>query len=155
MNKYIKLIISIWVPLLIWFTSSYFTFTSINDWYLNLNKPSFNPPNWIFWPVWTSLYILIWISFYLVWINNFWKEKLKVKIIYFLQLFFNFTWSIAFFYLHSPLLWLVNIAILWILILLNIIYFYRVKKLAWYLMIPYILWVSFASLLNFYIFILN
>lgn len=151
----IKIIVSVWLPLLVWFAWSFFTINSVNTWYETLERPFFSPPNWVFWPVWTILYILIWLSFYIVWKNNFWKQKTKVKIIYFLQLFFNFTWSIAFFYLQSPFLWLINILILWILILLNIVFFYKVKKIAWYLLIPYFLWVSFASVLNYSIFILN
>lgn len=155
MNKYFKLILAIWLPLLIGFVSSYFTFTSIDSWYLTLNKPSFNPPNWIFWPVWTTLYILIWISFYIVWNKWFWKEELKLKIVYFLQLFLNFTWSLTFFYLENPLLWFINIIILWLLIIYNIILFYKVDKKAWLIFIPYLLWVSFASILNLSLYILN
>lgn len=155
MNKYLKVIISILLPLIVWFLSSYFTINSIDSWYIALNKPTFNPPNWIFWPVWTTLYIMIWISFYFVWNKWFWKEPNKLKIIYFLQLFFNFTWSISFFYLENPFFWLINIIILWFLIIYNIILFYKVDKKAWYLLIPYLLWVTFASFLNFSIYILN
>lgn len=155
MNKYLKIILSIWLPLLIGFVSSYFTFASIDSWYLALNKPSFNPPNWIFWPVWTTLYILIWISFYIVWNKWFWKEESKLKIVYFLQLFLNFTWSFTFFYLENPLLWFINITILWFLIIYNIILFYKIDKKAWLILIPYLLWVSFASVLNLSLYILN
>lgn len=154
-EKILKITISIWLALLVWSLWSYFTMTSVDSWYTQLQRPFFSPPNWIFWPVWTILYILIWISFYLVWENNFWKNKIKTILIYFLQLFFNFTWSIAFFYMQSPLLWLINIAILWFIILINIVYFYKINKISWYLLIPYILWVSFASILNYYLFILN
>lgn len=155
MNKYTKILLSIWLPLLIWFISSYFTLNSIESWYMTLNKPFFNPPNWIFWPVWTLLYILIWISFYIVWNKWFWKNKNKLKAVYFLQLFLNFTWSISFFYLENPLLGLINIISLWILIIYNIILFYKVDKKAGFLLIPYLLWVSFASILNLYIYLLN
>lgn len=155
MNKFIKIIISILLPLLIWAVSSYFTFTAIDSWYMTLNKPSFNPPNWIFWPVWTTLYILIWISFFLVWDKWFWKQEIKLKIVSFLQLFLNFMWSFSFFYLESPLFWLINIWGLWLVIIYNIILFYRVDKKSGLLLIPYLFWVSFASLLNFYIMILN
>lgn len=155
MKKYQKLVISIWTSLLIWFISSYFTLSSIDSWYLALNKPFFNPPNWIFWPVWTLLYIMIWISFYLVWKKWFWKKKDKLKFIYFLQLFLNFTWSISFFYLENPLLWFINILILWAIIIYNIILFNKVDKNAWLLLIPYLLWVTFASILNISIYILN
>lgn len=155
MNKYIKIFISISIPLFIWFISSYFTLSSIESWYLTLNKPFFNPPNWIFWPVWTLLYILMGVSFYRVWNQWFWIHKNKLKMIYFLQLFLNFLWSISFFYLENPLLWLINIIILWIFIIFNIIYFYAVDKKSWFLFIPYLLWVSFASILNLFIYLLN
>lgn len=155
MNKYTKILISIWLPLLIWLISSYFTLNSIESWYMTLNKPFFNPPNWIFWPVWTFLYILIWISFYLVWNKWFWKNENNLKTIYFLQLFLNFLWSISFFYLENPLLWLINIIALWIVILYNIVLFYKVDKKSGFLLIPYLLWVSFASILNLYIYLLN
>lgn len=155
MNNKIKLFIAIIIPIIVWAISWFATSNSISSWYTYLEKPFFNPPNWIFWPVWTILYIIIWISFYIVWKNNFWIKKITTKIIYFLQLFFNFTWSFSFFYFENPLLWLVNISILWILIVLNIYYFYKINKISWLILIPYLLWVSFASLLNLYIFLLN
>lgn len=155
MNNKIKLFIAIIIPMIVWAISWFATSNSISSWYTYLEKPFFNPPNWIFWPVWTILYIIIWISFYIVWKNNFWIKKITTKIIYFLQLFFNFTWSFSFFYFENPLLWLVNISILWILIVLNIYYFYKINKTSGLILIPYLLWVSFASLLNLYIFLLN
>lgn len=155
MNKYLKMISSISLTLLVWFAWSYFTMGSIESWYIDLNKPSFNPPNWIFWPVWTILYILIWISFYLIWMKWFWAEKSKVKIVYFLQLLLNFSWSFTFFYLQNPLYWLVNIILLWLIIIYNIILFYKIDKKAWSIMIPYLLWVTFASALNLSLYILN
>lgn len=150
-----KMFLSIILPLTIGFIGSYFTLDAINNWYITLNKPFFNPPNWIFWPVWTLLYILIWISFYLVWSKWFWRNKNRVKIVYFLQLFLNFTWSFSFFYLENPLLWLINIALLWLVIIYNIVLFYKIDKISWYLLIPYLLWVSFASALNLFIYLLN
>ena len=155
MKKYTKILISIWLPVLIGSISSYFTLNSIESWYMTLNKPFFNPPNWIFWPVWTLLYVLIWISFYLVWNKWFWRNKNKLKTVYFLQLFLNFLWSFSFFYLENPLLWLINIIFLWIFILYDIFLFYKIDKKSWILLIPYLLWVSFASILNLYIYLLN
>ncbi len=155
MNKYTKILFSIWLPILVWFISSYFTLNSIENWYMDLNKPFFNPPNWIFWPVWTLLYIMIWISFYIVWNKWFWVNKNRVKIVYFIQLFLNFLWSFSFFYLENPLLWLINIIILWLVIIYNIILFHKVDKKAWFLLIPYLLWVSFATMLNLAIYLLN
>lgn len=155
MNKYTKILFSIWLPLLVWFISSYFTLNSIEKWYLALNKPFFNPPNWIFGPVWTILYIMIWISFYIVWNKWFWVNKNKVKIVYFIQLFLNFLWSFSFFYLENPILWLINIIILWLIIIYNIYLFYKIDKKAGFLLIPYLLWVSFATMLNLAIYLLN
>lgn len=155
MNKYTKMLFSIWLPLLVWFISSYFTLNSIENWYMDLNKPFFNPPNWIFWPVWTMLYIMIWISFYIIWNKWFWVNKNRVKIVYFIQLFLNFLWSFSFFYLENPLLWLINIIILWLVIIYNIILFHKVDKKAGFLLIPYLLWVSFATMLNLFIYLLN
>ena len=155
MNKYTKIFLSILLPLLVWFVSSYFTLSSIDSWYITLNKPFFSPPNWLFWPVWTTLYIMIWISFYLVWNSWFWKKVSLVKWVYFVQLFLNFLWSFSFFYLENPLLWLINIIILWIVIIYNIILFYKINKKAWLLLIPYLLWVSFASILNLSLYLLN
>jgi len=155
MNNKIKLIISILIPVLIWAISWFATSNSINDWYILLEKPIFNPPNWIFWPVWTTLYIMIGISFYLVWKKWFWKYKNKTKIIYTIQLILNFLWSFSFFYFENIWLWLINIILLWIVIIINIYYFYIIDKKAWIILIPYLLWVSFASILNISLYLLN
>lgn len=155
MKNIYKLTLSLSIPLFIGFISSFFTMNSIDSWYTNLEKPFFNPPNWIFWPVWTILYIMIWISFYLIWKKWFWKQKNKLILVYSIQLLLNFLWSFSFFYFKSPTLWLINIIILLIFIILNIIYFYKSNKIAWYLLFPYLIWVIFATILNFYIFILN
>lgn len=155
MKNIIRFIISVLIPILIWFTASFFTVSGIDSWYVDLVKPFFNPPNWIFWPVWTILYIMIWISFYLVWKEGFWNNKTRLLVIYFIQLSLNFAWSFSFFYFWNPLLGLINIILLLIFIWLNIKVFYDVKKWAGYLLIPYLLWVMFATVLNFSIFILN
>jgi len=155
MKTPLKLLISILIPLFIGFSGSFFTVTSIDSWYSTINKPFFNPPNWIFSPVWTTLFILIGISFYLVWQKDFGKNKKEALNIYFSQLFLNFLWSILFFTFQNPLLAFIEILILWLVIFLNIKIFYKIDKKAGYLLIPYILWVSFAALLNFSIFLLN
>jgi len=163
MKKIFKFIISIAIPLIIGFLGSFFTSGSVNSWYTTINKPSFNPPNWIFGPVWTILFIMIGLSFYLVWIKDFGKqgrkqnEKQKKRIIgvYCVQLALNFLWSVFFFGLRNPLLSFMEIIILWFFIITNIILFYRVSEKAGYLLIPYLLWVSFAAILNFAIVILN
>ena len=132
------------------------TSESVKTWYPTLNKPSFNPPNWLFAPVWTSLYILIGIGAYLVWIK---REKIahfpRVLAIYFIQLILNLCWSFIFFSLHEIGFALFEIIILLIVIVVNAIAFYKIDKWAGYLFIPYILWVSFASFLTYSIFMLN
>lgn len=132
------------------------TSESVKTWYPTLNKPSFNPPNWLFAPVWTSLYILIGIAAYLVWIK---RDKIahfpRVLAIYFIQLILNLCWSFIFFSLHEIRFALFEIIILLIVIVVNAIAFYKIDKWAGYLFIPYILWVSFASFLTYSIFMLN
>ncbi len=155
MKKTIKLVISIIIPLAVGSLGSFFTSKSVDTWYLTLNKPSFNPPDWLFGPVWTTLFILIGFSFYLVWKNNFGKNKNIAISVYSLQLFLNLFWSFFFFVLKSPFLALIEIVILWFAILANIIIFYRISKPAAFLLLPYFLWVSFAAILNYSIFILN
>lgn len=133
-----------------------FTINAIPSWYSTLNKPPFSPPNFVFGPVWTILYMLMGLSAFLVWQKGMKKEKVKNALkLFALQLFLNFIWSILFFGLRSPLLGLIDILILWGLILITMIKFHRVSRPAAYLLIPYILWVSFATILNFSILLLN
>lgn len=134
---------------------SLFTFSSIPTWYASLNKPIFSPPNWIFGPVWTTLYALMGISLYLVISDKRKVIRKKALIVFGIQLLLNTTWSIVFFGLRDPLLALVNIILLWTAILFTIKYFYKINKFAGNLLIPYILWVSFAALLNLAIVLLN
>ncbi|MFW6025252.1 MAG: TspO/MBR family protein [Candidatus Woesearchaeota archaeon] len=151
-----KLFVSIFISLLAGFIGSFFTTSSVSNWYPTLTKPFFNPPNWIFAPVWTILYILIGISLFLVWdkiSSNLFSEK--AIILFIIQLILNSLWSILFFGLRSPLLGVVGIIPLWITILLMMYYFRKESKLSFYLLIPYILWVSFAAILNIAIFVLN
>jgi len=135
---------------------SYFTINSIPTWYASLNKPSLNPPNWIFGPVWISLYTLMGISLFITWKN---RKRLKgiksTMTIFFLQLLLNTLWSIVFFGMHNIGFALVIIVLLWISILAMIITFYRVSAGAGLLQIPYLAWVSFAAYLNYSIFALN
>ena len=129
-----------------------FTSTGPDSWYSQLSKPLFNPPNWVFAPMWTLLYILMGIALYLAIKNNAGK---KAMILFGLQLILNTLWTILFFGMQNPLLAFIEIILLWILILLTIIEFYKKSKVAAYLLIPYILWVGFATILNFAIFYLN
>ena len=120
-----------------------------------LKKPSFNPPNWVFAPVWILLFVLIGLSFYFVWIKNFEKHVKTALLVYLIQLFLNLMWPLLFFGLQSPLMALIEIFILWLVIFANIIVFHRISKKAGFLLIPYLLWVAFAMILNLNIFILN
>jgi tryptophan-rich sensory protein len=153
MNKSIKLTLCILLPLLVGGISGFFTSQSIPNWYVFLNKPSFNPPNYLFGPVWTLIYILMGISFYLV-LNKPNVSWLLVGI-FLTQLILNFFWSFIFFNLHNLGLALVEIILLWASILAMIILFFKTNKWAAILNIPYLLWVSFATLLNYSIYGLN
>lgn len=154
--KKLQIVLPILLCLAVGFIGSIFTVASIPTWYASLNKPFFSPPNFIFGPVWTILYILMGISLHLVWSNDIHKKAVKKAVIFFfLQLFLNFTWSIIFFGLRSPILALLNIIILWIVIIMTMKYFKPISKNAFILLIPYILWVSFATILNLAIVILN
>ena len=144
-----KLLLSLGLCLGAGIIGSFFTVSSIPTWYQTLNKPSFSPPNWIFGPVWTILYILMGYSLYLVWV------KRKVPTIFWMQLFLNFIWSIIFFGMKNPTLAFINIIALWIAIVLTIKAFSKINKLASQLLWPYLAWVSFASILNLMIVILN
>lgn len=155
MKNFFKLIISILICQSAGIIGSFFTVSSLGSWYQTINKPSFNPPGYLFGPVWITLYLLMGISLYLVWSK---KGNAEIKIpliIFFAQLFFNTIWSVLFFGFQSPVLALTDIIILLVLIIMTIISFYRVSKPAAFLMIPYILWVSFATVLNYYIVKLN
>ena len=149
-----KLVIAIAIPLAIGSLAGFFTASSVNGWYTTLVKPSFNPPNWLFAPVWTSLYIMMGIAFFLVWKSNV-PVKEKAYLFFGLQLILNFFWSILFFSMHALGVALIEIILMWVCILLTIVSFYPISKPAAYLLIPYLLWVSFASVLNFSIWKLN
>ena len=156
MNKIVKLITSVAICELVGIISVPFTMASIPTWYATLNKPSFSPPNWIFGPVWTTLYLMMGVALYLVWMKGLKNKKVKGALIVFgVQLLFNFLWSILFFGLHSPLLALINIILLLYAIVMTIVKFNRISKSASYLLLPYLFWASFATILNFSIVILN
>lgn len=154
MKQSLKIIISILIPLIVGGVSAAITASEIPTWYLTLNKPSFNPPNYLFGPVWTTLYILMGISWYMI-SKTTADRKSKLVVIYILQLILNFLWSIIFFGFHAPFMALIEISLLWITILVMIINFYKENKVAGLLQIPYLLWVSFATTLNFAIWQLN
>lgn len=130
--------------------------TAQSEWYVNLTKPSFNPPGWVFGPVWTILYILIGVSFFLVWQKGFSNKTSRIALIcFFVQLVFNAAWTLLFFGLQSPLLALVDIVLLCLAITLTIRYFLPISKVATGLLVPYLAWVAFATALNASIWRLN
>lgn len=147
--KWGRLIAAIFICQSAGLIGSIFTFSAIPTWYLSLNKPSFSPPNYLFGPVWTILYTLMGISLYLTW------EKKKVVKLFWAQLVLNAAWSIIFFGLKNIGLALVEIFILWTLILALVVKTNKVNKVASYLLIPYLLWVSFATVLNLSLYLLN
>lgn len=148
-----KLIICILICQIIGFLGSLFNVKSIPGWYSKQKKPSFNPPSWIFGPVWTMLYLLMGISLYLVLISG--KLTNLAIIIFSIQLFLNLIWTGIFFGMKKPLFAFIEIILLWASILINILVFYEISRTASYLLIPYLLWVSFAAVLNFSIWWLN
>ncbi len=155
-NNAFKLIIAIVVSELAGIIGSVFTISAIPNWYAGLVKPALNPPSWVFGPVWTTLYALMGIAAFLVWRNGWERKEVKTALsIFGLQLFLNAIWSIIFFGLHSPGWALVDIVALWFAIVWTIAVFYKISKPAAYLLLPYILWVSFASYLNYAIWAFN
>jgi tryptophan-rich sensory protein len=154
MNKWIKLIASVLICLAAGLIGSIFTTPSIPTWYASLSKPSFAPPNWVFGPVWTTLYILMGISLYLI-LNKGLKNVRMQVIVFGIQLVLNAVWSFLFFGLQSLLYGLVGIILLWISIVITIFSFFKVSRKASFLLIPYIAWVSFATIANYYLLILN
>lgn len=151
----IKLVISIAIPLAIGAISGYFTMKSIPGWYETLQFPSFRPPNAVFGPVWTTLYILMGIGCYLIWKKPDSPERSNALWIYALQLIVNGAWSFVFFYFKQIHIAVIVIAILWILILYMIGNFKKLSAVAAYIQLPYLLWVSFATVLNIAIWQLN
>jgi len=135
---------------------SVFTRQAIPTWYATLEKPAFNPPNWVFMPVWTLLYILMGVAAFLLWRKGLENRQVRIALIVFLvQLILNASWSVAFFGLQSPLYGLIVIVLLWVAILFTSLSFYRISRAAGVLMWPYLLWVTFAAVLNESIWLLN
>ncbi len=151
-----RLIVSIVLCQAAGMIGSLFTFSSIQTWYAGLAKPWFTPPNWLFGPVWITLYTLMGISLYFVWSKGFGERKAKTAgIVFAVQLALNAIWSILFFGLHNPLYGLVGIIALWIAIAATIIKFYPISRKAALLLIPYLAWVSIATALNYSVWVLN
>lgn len=178
-KKAIRLIISLLICQGAGIIGSIFTAQAITSWYVKLAKPGFNPPDWVFAPVWIILFLLMGISLYLVWEKKWavqplssdskekywnpiskkmwqgsWKEENAI-IIFFLQLGLNVLWPVLFFKLKAPDIAFVEILMLWLAILYTIVNFHRISKFSAYLLLPYFIWVSFAAILNLFILILN
>jgi len=152
----VKLLVSIVAPMLAGFLGSIFTRRSVETWYATINKPGFNPPSGVFGPVWTVLYVLMGIAAFLIWRRGLAEPRVRTALILFLvQLALNAFWSFAFFGMRSPLAGAVVISALWVAILLTMISFFKISIPAGLMLVPYILWVSFASILNFSIYFLN
>ena len=155
MPKLIKLILSLLIPFVAAGIGSIATSANIPTWYADLEKPFFNPPNWLFGPVWTLLYALMGISLYLVWTARYKKSKQLAFIMFGVQLLLNTTWSLVFFGLHSPWAGLAVIILLLAGIFATIRLFWPISKTAAYILIPYATWVTFATVLNISIALLN
>jgi translocator protein len=134
------------------------TFSQITTWYAGLHQPSFSPPNWLFGPAWTILFALMGISIYLIrraQTNNNREQIARAYKFFILQMALNVTWSFIFFGFHEPYAAFIEILVLWLAIIATILEFYPISKKAAWVLLPYLLWVSFASLLNYAVFRLN
>jgi translocator protein len=155
-NSLLKLLLAISISEAAGIIGSIFTASALPTWYAQLIKPDLNPPGWMFGPVWTTLYALMGVAAFLVWTKS-WERRdvRKALSVFGFQLVLNASWSIVFFGLQSPGWALVNIALMWLAILWTMILFYKISKPATWLLVPYILWVSFAAYLNYSIYVLN
>jgi tryptophan-rich sensory protein len=151
----VKLVFSILITLAAGAVSGFATAHNVDTWYTTLNKPWFNPPNWLFAPVWTLLYIMMGVALYFIWRMPASPKRNIAMVVFFIQLFLNFLWSFIFFYFHAIAAALADIIVLWTAIFITILLFSRLKTSATWLMIPYICWVSFAMVLNISILQLN
>jgi benzodiazapine receptor len=148
MSSIVKLILSILICYAAAAIGGFATASSVSSWYLSLNKPSFNPPSWLFGPVWTILYTAMAIALWRIWSLQP-SELQKTAMIWFgIQLILNILWSFLFFYFKWPTVAFVEIILMWIAIFMTIIYFYKLAPWTLALLLPYLLWVSFASVLN-------
>ena len=155
MPKSIKLIIAILLPMVIGGFSGFLTANSINGWYSTLQQPTFNPPNSVFGPVWTTLYLIMGISFYRIWILPVSKERGLAIVVFVGQMILNFFWSLIFFKWHLIGVALAEIILMWVMIAVMIHLFKKLDTAAGIMNVPYLLWVTFASFLNAAYFVLN
>lgn len=156
MKPWLKLLLSTAIPLSVGVVAGLFTATGVNGWYRTIEKPGWNPPDGVFAPVWTALYILMGLALYLVWRQDAPAEMRRRAIVFWaIQLVLNGLWSFLFFNVHNVGLALVEIGILWLAILITIFLFARISKAAAWLLVPYISWVTFATILTYAIWQLN
>ena len=144
-NKYLSLILIILITFIAPMIGSHVTASFKEPWYSEIILPSFNPPSWVFAPVWTTLYVFMSFAIWKVWINSFDSRLLKI---YFLHLFFNSIWSIIFFGFHQIGLALINLTIILIFIVFLMKEYFKKEKVSFFLMIPYFLWSIYAFILN-------
>ena len=152
-NKFLSFVLFFIITFSASFIGGLVTFTFKEPWYSELTKSKFNPPDWIFAPVWTTLYLMMTLAIWFFWHSK--NREMNTIYIYFIHIVFNTTWSVVFFGFHNIFLALVNLIILILLIVILILRFRRVNKVSSYLMIPYLLWSSFALFLNYRLLVLN
>jgi len=147
---------SILIPLVIGYLGAIVTLPQISSWYSTLSKPWWSPPNWLFGPIWTTLYVLMGIALFLVWREGIHRRDVRFAILIFgVQLVLSLIWSVVFFSLHALFGSFAIVMLLWLAILANIIAFLIISKWAGFLLVPYIIWVSIASYLNYSVYLLN
>ena len=152
-NKFLSFALFLTITFSASFIGRLTTLSSKEPWYSQLEKSNFNPPDWVFAPVWTTLYLMMTLA---IW--NFWHSKnrdINTIYIYFIHILLNTTWSIVFFAMHNIFLALINLMILVLLIIVLTLRFKRVNNVSAYLMIPYLLWSCYALFLNFNLYLLN
>lgn len=155
-NDWFKLIIAVVVSQGAGLIGSLFTLSAIPTWYETLTKPELAPPNWIFGPVWTTLYFLMGVAAFLVWRKGIYRKGARLALgLFGVQLVLNALWSIVFFGMQDPGAAFGVIVLLWLFIVATMIAFFKISRLAMYLLVPYLLWVSFAGYLNYMIWMLN
>ena len=156
MGNFMRLAFAAAIPLVVGGLSGFVTAQGVQDWYPTLIKPSFNPPSWVFGPVWTLLYLMMGIASFLVWQKGWESGAVKTALAFFaIQLILNGLWSILFFGMRMPGLAFLEILVLWVSIGLTLVLFWRVTPVAGMLLFPYQAWVTFAAVLNGAIWILN
>ena len=152
-NKFLSFVLFFIITYSASFIGGFVTVSLKEPWYSQLIKSNYNPPDWIFAPVWTTLYLMMTLAIWFFWHSN--KRDMNTVYIYFIHIVFNTTWSIVFFGLHQILLALIVLLILIFLIIILIMRFKCVNFVSYYLMIPYLLWTFYALFLNFNLMILN